>query len=292
MRLVSFSESGRSRIGLLKDGGIVDLGQVQPDLPVDMLAFIQAGQEAVDLAAAAAGSAPAYSLDEVTLDAVIRRPPKIIGIGLNYRAHAEESGMELPQVPMVFTKQSTSANGPYSPVYWSEQARALDYEGEMALVIGRRCRRVPRDKAASVILGYCVANDVSVRDWQLRGTPPSFTMGKSWDSHCPLGPSIVVGEDLDPHDLQLRTWVNGELRQNARTDDLIFDCFALIEFLSTAFTLEPGDVILTGTPSGVGFALQPPAPLQPGDVVKVEIERLGHIQNEVVEEPAAAACFY
>lgn len=292
MRLVTFTENGSSRIGLLEDGGIVDLSQRQPGLPADMLALIEMGQEGLERVRAAAGSAPDYSLDAVTLESVIRRPPKIIGIGLNYRAHALESNMELPPVPMVFTKQSTSATGPYSPVYWSEQSTALDYEGELAMVIGKRCRRVPREKTQDVILGYCVANDVSVRDWQLRGTPPSFTMGKSWDSHCPLGPSIVVADDLDPHALRLRTWVNDELRQDARTDDLIFDCFALVEFLSTAFTLEPGDVILTGTPSGVGFAMNPPAPLSPGDVVTVEIEHLGQIRNQVVVEPAAAACFY
>ena len=192
---------------------------------------------------------------------------------------------------MVFTKQSTSANGPYSPIYWSEEGKAMDYEGELALVIARNCRRVTRDQAKEVILGYCVANDVSVRDWQMRGNPPSFTMGKSWDSPCPLGPSIVVDEGIDPHNLRLQTWVNGARRQDSRTDDLIFDCYALIEFLSTAFTLEAGDVILTGTPSGVGFAQQPPAQLVPGDRVRVEIEGLGAIENEVIVEPEAAARF-
>ena len=167
----------------------------------------------------------------------------------------------------------------------------MDYEGELALVISRNCRRVTQDQAKEVILGFCVANDVSVRDWQMRGTPPSFTMGKSWDSHCPIGPSIVVGEGIDPHNLRLQTWVNGALRQDSRTDDLIFDCYALIEFLSTAFTLEAGDVILTGTPSGVGFAQQPPARLVPGDRVRVEIEGLGAIENEVIVEPEAAARF-
>jgi 2-keto-4-pentenoate hydratase/2-oxohepta-3-ene-1,7-dioic acid hydratase in catechol pathway len=222
---------------------------------------------------------------------VIKRPPKIIAIGLNYRAHAEESNMALPDVPLVFTKQSTSANGPYSPIYWSEEGKAMDYEGELALVIARNCRRVTRHQAKEVILGFCVANDVSVRDWQMRGTPPSFTMGKSWDSHCPIGPAIVVDEDIDPHNLRLQTWVNGTRRQDSRTDDLIFDCYALIEFLSTAFTLEAGDVILTGTPSGVGFAQQPPARLVPGDRVRVEIEGLGAIENEVMVEPEAAARF-
>ncbi len=292
MRLVSFSEGGESRIGLLKGDGIVDLSKAQPSLPRDMLAFIDAGQPARDLAVAAEGNDAQFSVAEVKLEAAIKRPPKIIGIGLNYKAHAEESNMELPKYPLVFTKQSTSANGPYDPIYWSEEGKAMDYEGELAMVIGKRCRRVPRDKAKDVILGFSIANDVSVRDWQIRGTPPSFTMGKSWDSHCPLGPSIVVGEDIDPHNLQLKTWVNGELRQDTNTDDLIFDCYALIEFLSTAFTLEPGDVIATGTPSGVGMAMKPPAFLKVGDVVKVEIESLGYIENPVVQEPPEAAQFF
>jgi len=291
MKLITFTEAGWSRVGLLKDDGVIDLSIACPSLPHEMLGLIQAGPDAIALAASACDQAPHFSLLGVAFEAVIKRPPKIIAIGLNYRAHAEESNMALPEVPLVFTKQSTSANGPYSPIYWSEEGNAMDYEGELALVISRNCRRVTQDQAKEVILGFCVANDVSVRDWQMRGTPPSFTMGKSWDSHCPIGPSIVVGEGIDPHNLRLQTWVNGALRQDSRTDDLIFDCYALIEFLSTAFTLEAGDVILTGTPSGVGFAQQPPARLVPGDRVRVEIEGLGAIENEVIVEPEAAARF-
>ena len=291
MRLITFTERGCTRAGLLVQDGVVDLTKACPSLPADLLSLIQIGEPALTMIARMAGNSAHYAHDKVILDSVIKRPPKIIAIGLNYRAHAEESNMALPEVPLVFTKQSTSANGPYSPIYWSEEGKAMDYEGELALVIARNCRRVTRDQAKEVILGYCVANDVSVRDWQMRGNPPSFTMGKSWDSHCPLGPSIVVDEGIDPHNLRLQTWVNGARRQDSRTDDLIFDCYALIEFLSTAFTLEAGDVILTGTPSGVGFAQQPPAQLVPGDRVRVEIEGLGAIENEVIVEPEAAARF-
>ena len=291
MRLITFTERGCTRAGLLVQDGVVDLTKACPSLPADLLSLIQIGEPALTMIARMAGNSAHYAHDEVILDSVIKRPPKIIAIGLNYRAHAEESNMALPEVPLVFTKQSTSANGPYNPIYWSEEGKAMDYEGELAMVIARNCRRVTRDQAKEVVLGYCVANDVSVRDWQMRGTPPSFTMGKSWDSHCPLGPSIVVDEGIDPHNLRLQTWVNGARRQDSRTDDLIFDCYALIEFLSTAFTLEAGDVILTGTPSGVGFAQQPPARLVPGDRVRVEIEGLGAIENEVIVEPEAAARF-
>ena len=269
---------------------MVDLAAVAPELPTDMLAFLDAGEAAMASARDAAGGASHFAIADVRLEAPLRSP-KIIGIGLNYRAHAEESGMELPKWPLVFTKQSQSINAPYGPIHWSEDSKLLDYEGELGVVIGKTCRRVPKDKAPNVIAGFCIINDVSVRDWQTRGTPPSFTMGKSWDTHCPIGPAITTPDEVDPHSLQLKTWVNGELRQDTNTDDLIFDCYELIEFLSTAFTLEVGTVIATGTPSGVGAAMQPRAFLNVGDVVRIEIEGLGRIENTVIEEPSDTASF-
>jgi 2-keto-4-pentenoate hydratase/2-oxohepta-3-ene-1,7-dioic acid hydratase in catechol pathway len=229
-----------------------------------------------------------FALAEVVIEAPLIRPPKILAIGLNYRAHAEESNMEIPKYPLVFTKQGTSANGPYAPIHAPRETRMLDYEGELAIVIGKRCRRVTKADASKVIAGFCVLNDVSVREWQFLVTPPQFTMGKSWDTHNPFGPAIVTPDEVDPHNLMLRTFVNDDLRQETNTDDLIFDCYDIIEFLSTAFTLEPGDVIATGTPSGVGAAMKPPAPLQVGDSVRVEIEGLGAIENTVVAEPDTA----
>ena len=292
MRLVTFTQSGSTRIGLQQESqAILDLSQAAPDLPQDMLAFIQAGETAL-LEASKIEHLDAHFLpSEVVLESVILRPPKIIGIGLNYKAHAEESNMDLPETPLVFTKQSTAATGPYSPIYWSQEGKVMDYEGELGIVIGKKCRRVPKERASEVIFGLTIGNDVSVRDWQMRGTPPSFTMGKSWDSHCPLGPAIVVGESLDPHELHLQTWVNGDLRQDTLTNDLIFNCYELVEFLSTAFTLEAGDILLTGTPSGVGMAQKPPSLLKPGDVVKVAVEGLGFIENTVTEEPLEKARF-
>ena len=156
----------------------------------------------------------------------------------------------------------------------------LDYEGELAVVIGKRCRRVSKTDASKVIAGFCVLNDVSVREWQFLATPPQFTMGKSWDTHNPFGPAIVTPDEVDPHNLMLRTLVNGELRQETNTDDLIFDCYDIIEFLSTAFTLEPGDIIATGTPMRAAGAAASHA--QVGDTVRVEIEGLGFIENEVI----------
>ena len=234
------------------------------------------------------GSGAHYALSDVTLEAPIKRPPKILAVGLNYRAHAIESNMEIPKKPVVFTKQATSANGPYAPVHSPAETKALDYEGELAIVIGKRCRRVSQADAPKVIAGFSVLNDVSVREWQFLATPPQFTMGKSWDTHNPFGPAIVTPDEVDPHNLELKTLLNGEVRQETNTDDLIFNCYEIIEFLSTAFTLEPGDVIATGTPSGVGMAMSPPATMQVGDKVRVEISGLGYIENEIIAEPDTA----
>ena len=288
MRLISFTESSNTRIGLLQGDHIIDLSQVAPGLPSDMLSFLEAGDGAMLQAAKYTSASGHYSALDVVIEAPLARPPKILAIGLNYRAHAEESNMDIPKHPMVFTKQATSANGPYAPIYSPPETQMLDYEGELGVVIGKRCRRVSKQDANRVIAGFCVLNDVSVREWQFLATPPQFTMGKSWDTHNPFGPAIVTPDEVDPHNLMLRTFVNGDLRQKTSTSDLIFNCYDIIEFLTTAFTLEPGDVIATGTPSGVGISMQPQGTLKLGDVVKVEIDGLGFIENEVIAEPDTA----
>jgi 2-keto-4-pentenoate hydratase/2-oxohepta-3-ene-1,7-dioic acid hydratase in catechol pathway len=289
MRLTTFTQRGARRIGVVTDDGIVDLAAAEPSLPRDMIALLAGGSDALTTARAAAGRrGPRLALADVTLDAPVPRPPKFLAIGLNYADHVKESGLDAPPYPVFFNKQSTCVTGPYAPIHLPRVSPLLDYEGELAFVIGRRCRHVPRDRAAQVIAGYLVCNDVSVRDWQLR--TPTMTMGKSFDTHGPLGPWLVTADEVgDPHALELRTWVNGELRQHSNTRELIYDCFAQVEHLSTAFTLEPGDVITTGTPSGVGGARQPPAFLRAGDVVRIEIERIGAIENRVIEEPEEAA---
>lgn len=289
MRLISFTESLNTRIGLLQGDHIIDLSQVAPSLPSDMLSFLEAGDGAMLQAAKYTSASGHYSALDVVIEAPLARPPKILAIGLNYRAHAEESNMDIPKHPMVFTKQATSANGPYAPIHSPPETQMLDYEGELGVVIGKRCRRVSKQDANRVIAGFCVLNDVSVREWQFLATPPQFTMGKSWDTHNPFGPAIVTPDEVDPHNLMLRTFVNGDLRQKTSTSDLIFNCYDIIEFLTTAFTLEPGDVIATGTPSGVGISMQPQGTLKLGDVVKVEIDGLGFIENEVIAEPDTAA---
>jgi 2-keto-4-pentenoate hydratase/2-oxohepta-3-ene-1,7-dioic acid hydratase in catechol pathway len=290
MKLVTFDD-GTRRIGLLDGDAVVDLQAVAPTLPTEMCAFLAAGEEAMQAArrALSAGGSR-LPLSSVRLAAPVVRPPKILAVGLNYRDHAEEAGMEIPKVPMIFNKQSTCAHPPIEPFHVPRASHRVDYEGELAFVIGKACRHVPKDRAAEVIAGYTICNDVSVRDWQLR--VPTFTMGKSFDTHGPMGPAIVTADELgDPHDLDIRTWVNGDLRQSSNTKHLIFDCFSLVEHLSTAFTLEPGDVISTGTPSGIAGAMKPPQWLVPGDVVKIAIDGIGELENGVVAEPEDTARF-
>jgi len=283
MNLATFTHDGSTRLGIIHGDEIADLGG--SELPNDMISLLEGGDAALARAKEIGEVAPRIALSAVRLESPIARPPKILAVGLNYADHVAESGMDTPQNPMIFNKQSTSANGPYDDFHRPNYSTALDYEGELAFVIGKRCRHVPRDRAHEVIAGYTVANDVSVRDWQLR--VPTFTMGKSNDTHCPMGPGIVTSDEIsDPHALDLKTWVNGELRQSTNTKHLIFDCYTLVEHLSTAFTLEVGDVILTGTSGGVGIAMKPPKLLVAGDVVKIAIEGVGEIENRVIEEPA------
>ncbi len=288
MKLATFTHQATTRIGVVEAQEVVDLAAAAPELPREMVAFLEAGPPALHAARAAVEWGPRVPLGQVKLEAPIARPPKFLAVGLNYADHVAESGLETPKFPTIFNKQSTCVTGPTDPVHLPRVSSALDYEGELGFVIGRRCRHVSRDDAADVIAGYLVVDDVSVRDWQLR--VPTWTMGKSFDTHGPIGPWIVTPDELrDPHQLRLRTWVNGELRQESNTKQLIFDCFALVEHLSTGFTLEPGDVVATGTPSGVGIAMKPPKLLVAGDVVKVEIEGIGALENRVVPEPDAGA---
>lgn len=281
MKLATFSTGGAPRIGRVDGEHIIDLSA--SGLPTEMAAFLAAGPDALHRARVAGG--PTHELAAVTLEAPVLRPPKILAIGLNYADHIAETKLETPKFPMFFNKQSTAAVGPRAPIHLPRVSDKLDYEGELGFVIGRRCRHVPRERAHEVIAGYVVCNDVSVRDWQFWAQ--TFTIGKSFDTHAPFGPWIVTPDEVgDPHELGLRTWVNGELRQDSNTRHLVFDCFDQIETLTKAFTLEPGDLVLTGTPSGVGIGFKPHKYLEVGDRVRVEIDKLGFIENQVIAEPA------
>ena len=291
MKLVTFTHEGRTRLGAVEADAVVDFAAHAGDWPADMVAFIARGEAALEAARRACASGKGrLALADVHLEAPIQRPPKILAVGLNYRDHVAEGGFEVPTVPVIFNKQSTAVTGPQGVIHRPGESDQLDYEGEFAFVIGTRCRRVPKARALDVIAGYTIANDVSVRDWQFRS--PTTTMGKSWDTHCPLGPYLVTPDEVgDPHDLALRTWVNGELRQDSNTSNLIFDCSDIIVHLSTAFTLEPGDVVCTGTPSGVVLGMDPKVWLKAGDVVRIAIDKLGTLENRVVEEPDDTASY-
>jgi 2-keto-4-pentenoate hydratase/2-oxohepta-3-ene-1,7-dioic acid hydratase in catechol pathway len=289
MKLCTFRHQNVARIGVVTDDGVVDLSIAAPELPREMTALLAAGPDALRRAASASSNVKSHlALGSVSLCAPILRPPKFLAIGLNYADHVAEAGIEPPKHPTVFNKQSTCVTGPNDPVWMPRISSALDYEGELGFVVGRRCRHVPRDRAHEVIAGYFVVNDVTIRDWQLR--VPTWTMGKSFDTHGPIGPYLTTADEVgDPHGLRLRTFVNDELRQDSNTKQLIFDCYALVAHLSDGFTLEPGDVIATGTPGGVGIAMKPPKLLVVGDRMRVEIEGLGALDNEVVAEPASTA---
>ena len=291
MKLVTFKSDNNEGIGSLELDAIIPFKE-EPSLPIDMLSFLEAGDTAIKKAEDLCKNPKSkISFSEVKLLAPISRPPKIIAIGLNYADHLEEvraagREMETPVVPMIFNKQSLSATGPYEDIHDPKVSEMLDFEGELTFVIGKKCRHVPKEKAHEVIAGYTIANDLSVRDWQLR--VPTFTIGKSFDTHCPFGPAIVTPDEIsDPHNLDLITEVNGEQRQSSNTKNLIFNCFDLVEHLSTAFTLEPGDLVLTGTPGGVGVIEG--KFLKKGDVIKISISELGHIENKVIDEPSSTA---
>ncbi len=293
MKLVSYKIHDKINIGALKEDFIVPFSN-DPNIPNDMLSFLEAGKKIMTLAEdVVKKNQNIIPMDSCRLINPILRPPKIIAIGLNYQDHLEEIraiGREVddPEVPMIFNKQSTSACGPFEDIHDPKVSDKLDYEGELAFVIGKKCRHVPRNEAHNVIAGYCVSNDVSVRDWQLR--VPTFTIGKSFDTHCPFGPAIVTADEIsDPHNLQIKTEVNQEVRQNSNTKNLIFNCFELVEHLSTSFTLEPGDLILSGTPGGVGVADN--KFLKEGDEVKISISELGYIENKVVNEPLSTIAY-
>jgi 2-keto-4-pentenoate hydratase/2-oxohepta-3-ene-1,7-dioic acid hydratase in catechol pathway len=285
VRLARFLGPEGPRLAVLRDddtiADVTDAG-----LPTDTAVLLASGPDALAEVRRAVDGPHARTVDlvEAPLLAPVPRPPKFLAIGLNYADHVAESDTPKPDHQLWFNKQSTCVIGPGEPIHVPKASSVVDYEGELAFVIGKRCRHVPADRAREVVAGYTIVNDVSVRDWQRR--TPTMTMGKSFDTHGPMGPWLVTPDELgDPHALRLRTWVSDDLRQDSTTDHLIFDCWQMIEHLSTAFTLEPGDVISTGTPGGVGIARTPPALLSHGDIVRIEIEGIGVLENPVIDEP-------
>ena len=277
MKLVSFTHAGSTRAGVLTESGdIADMGSPITDLLAD--------GALMDRAKKALAGGTTIPATEATIEAPVPRPPKVLAIGLNYRDHAEESGQPIPQRPVVFAKMPTCIVGPDHPIYVPRVSRAVDWEAELCFVIAKKARYVSAADAQLYVAGYCIGNDVSVRDWQFHS--PTWMMGKSFDTHGPIGPWLVTPDEVNVGNLGVRLYVNDDLKQDSNTNQLIFGVGDIIEYLSAGFTLEPGDVVFTGTPAGVGGARKPPEFLKPGDTVRVEIAGLGVLSNPVAEEPA------
>jgi len=281
MKLCRFTANDTTRIGKIVGDLVVDLSAIA-GVTVSMRALL-ADYEVLKPALEAA-QGPVFPLADVVLEAPINDPQKFLAIGMNYQKHADEAaaaGIPMPKFQLWFNKQVSCINGPYGVIELPKVSDRLDYEAEMAFVIGKRCHDVPEETALSVVAGYMVGNDVTIRDWQLRSQ--TYTMGKSFDTHGPIGPWITTADEIaDPYALTIHLQVNGQERQRSSTGDMIYSIAAQIAHLSTAMTLEPGDVILTGTPSGVGIADN--FFLKDGDVVRVEVDGLGYIENRVVAE--------
>lgn len=290
MKLVTFVNNKAERLGAVQsvDGKdwIVDLNLADSRLPATMVEFLAAGPEARKAAEAALRkSTPEQRMDpaKTAILAPIPRPGKIIGIGQNYLEHAKECDAPKPPFPIIFAKYANTVIGHGESIVIPRSVEKADYEGELAVVIGRRGREIPERDALSYVAGYMPLNDVSARDWQNR--TGQWVIGKTCDTFCPMGPALVTADEIpDPQDLRLRTIIGGEILQEGWTGDMIFSIAHLIADMSKVMTLEPGDVIASGTPPGIGAARNPPRWLRPGDVVLVEIDGVGTLSNPVIAQ--------
>lgn len=278
MKLATYSANGLIRTGIVVGDQIVDSGI--PGTMIDLIRDWDALRPGLEAKAVAGIGVP---LSSVKLEAPVQRPGKIFAIGLNYADHIEESKMAVPERQVWFTKAQTSVNAPYDPIAIAKGTTTNDYEVELVAIIGKGGKHVSADNAAAAIFGYCVGNDVTERMWQ--HASPQWSLGKSFDTHAPMGPWIVTADEAgDPHKLGLRCFVNGEMRQDSNTSHLVFNIWQQVEHLSTGMTLEPGDVLFTGTPGGVGAAMNPRQFLAPGDIVRCEVDGLGYIEGVMVGE--------
>lgn len=287
MKLMTFAKDGRTALGLVDGDSVVDVASVDSSLPKDMLSLIEAGPSALGNVRAAASRAPAFAkhaLSSVTPELPIARPPKFVCVGLNYALHAKEGGHAIPTYPSFFLRVNSSLIPAGASVVRPKCSIQLDYECELTIVIGIGGRHIPEDKALEHVFGYTLFNDVSVRDYQRKTS--QWTAGKNFDATGPLGPHVVTADELAPgaSGLRITTRVNGETMQDSNTSDMIFSTARTIAILSEIMTLEPGDMIATGTPSGVAHARKPPAWMKAGDTVEVEVEKIGVLRNPVVDE--------
>jgi 2-keto-4-pentenoate hydratase/2-oxohepta-3-ene-1,7-dioic acid hydratase in catechol pathway len=289
MRLATIETANGPRACVEIGDRLVDIHAVDPSLPTSVKGLLAAGPAALTAARAVVESSAA-SAASLPADQPRRLPPipdasKIVCLGLNYRDHAIESGLEPPPEPVLFSKYPTTLIGHGAPIVLPAVSRSVDYEAELVVVVGKGGRHISQADAMNHVAGYTVGHDVSARDWQLEKPGKQWMAGKTFDTFAPTGPALVTTDEVpDPGDLRIALRLNGETMQDSRTNQLIFAVDFVIAYLSRIFTLEPGDLIFTGTPPGVGMARKPPVWLKPGDVVEVEIERLGVLRNPVVAE--------
>ena len=287
MRIVSFLQDGKQRIGCPKGDQIINLSIADPELPTDLLSLLEAGPSAMEQAkhaAAHAGSDALVASVDITYLPLITRSPKVICIGRNYAAHAKEGGVEPPTYPEIFYRGNTSLIGHNQPILRPECSDKLDYEAELVAIIGKRARHVSLENALDYVAGYSIFNDATLRDYQRKSS--QWTIGKNFDDTGAFGPEFVTADELPAgaHGLNIQTRLNGHVMQDANTRDFIFPIDDLVVKLSECMTLEPGDVIVTGTPAGVGYARNPPVFMKAGDLCEVEIEGIGVLSNPVQDE--------
>lgn len=287
MRIVSFLQDGKQRIGCPKGDQIINLSIADPELPTDLLSLLEAGPSAMEQAkqaAANAGSDALVASEDITYLPLITRSPKVICIGRNYAAHAKEGGVEPPTYPEIFYRGNTSLIGHNQPILRPECSDKLDYEAELVAIIGKRARHVSLENALDYVAGYSIFNDATLRDYQRKSS--QWTIGKNFDDTGAFGPEFVTADELPAgaHGLNIQTRLNGQVMQDANTRDFIFPIDDLVVKLSECMTLEPGDVIVTGTPAGVGYARNPPVFMKAGDLCEVEIEGIGVLSNPVQDE--------
>jgi 2-keto-4-pentenoate hydratase/2-oxohepta-3-ene-1,7-dioic acid hydratase in catechol pathway len=286
MRLATIQTAAGPRAAVLKGSVFVDLHATEATLPPSVRQLLEQGPVALRKAAEAAErpGAVRHEAARVKLLPPIPDPPKIICIGLNYRDHAAESGVPVPAEPVMFSKFTTALIGHEDRIALPPVSKKVDYEAELVIVVGKRGKNLKPEQASDYVAGYTIGHDVSARDWQLEKEGKQWTIGKTFDTFAPVGPVLVSPDEIpDPHNLPIRLRLNGKTMQDSNTKQMVFDAAALLAYLSQVFTLEPGDLIFTGTPPGVGVARKPPVFLQSGDVVEVEIEGLGLLKNTVVQ---------
>jgi 2-keto-4-pentenoate hydratase/2-oxohepta-3-ene-1,7-dioic acid hydratase in catechol pathway len=287
MRLATIQTTGGPRAAVFAGGAYVDVQATDKSLPASVRAILEGGPAVLSAAARVASLPHAVVKHEparVKLMAPITDPHKIICLGLNYRDHAAESGAPIPKEPILFSKYATALIGTEDTIVLPPVSHEVDYEAELVIVVGKRGKNIAAADAAAYVAGYTVGHDVSARDWQLKKDGKQWMVGKTFDTFAPTGPHLVTADEVhDPHNLAIRLRLNGQTMQDSNTKQMIFNVGQTLAYLSQVFTLEPGDLIFTGTPPGVGFARQPPVYLKGGDVVEVEIEGLGVLRNPVAQ---------